>query len=91
MQNKNKAFTNKFGSDSKYSFISKPNRDAEKPEMIFMDIPEREVEVRLDCTGELVPESGVEFINIYSNIYEEDVLVFKCPECGQVHESLRLG
>lgn len=52
---------------------------------------ERPVVVTLSCNSERIDEREVEFVNIEENFYGEDVLTFKCPRCGEIHKSLRLG
>ena len=52
---------------------------------------ERIIQVRLDCTGELVDEQEVEFVNIEEDFFGADMLTFKCPVCGENHKSNRYG
>jgi hypothetical protein len=47
--------------------------------------------VVLRCNGDRVDESTVETLDIAEDIEGRDVLTFKCPVCGQRHESLRFG
>lgn len=56
---------------------------------IFGDYPP--VCVILSCSGDKVPETEVAFENVESNVFGEDVLTFVCPQCGQIHKSVRLG
>jgi hypothetical protein len=51
----------------------------------------RPIQVRLECTGEFVEESEVEFLDISENIFGEDVMLYLCPVCGEEHESKRFG
>jgi len=50
-----------------------------------------EVYVILPCTGDKVPERDVEFENIEEDFQGRDLLTFKCPECGETHQSYRIG
>lgn len=52
---------------------------------------ERVIRVYLSCTGDWVDERQVKVENIEEDIQGQDVLTFKCPECGQTHKSLRRG
>lgn len=52
---------------------------------------EREILVILDCNGDRVPESQVEFLGIEEDIQGRDILSFVCPVCQEPHKSLRLG
>jgi len=47
--------------------------------------------VILTCTGEKIPETDVEFLNIEEDIQGRDVLTFTCPKCKKTHKSYRLG
>ena len=49
------------------------------------------VEVLLECNDEYVPEDQVEFLNIEEDFEGRDVLTFKCPVCGERHQSHRFG
>jgi len=52
---------------------------------------QRSVQVRLQCTGELVDEETTKFENIEEDFQGRDVLTFQCPKCKQTHKSLRFG
>jgi len=49
------------------------------------------VVVVLSCSQDRVPEDEVEFVNIEEDMRGADVLTFKCPQCGEEHQSYRLG
>lgn len=52
--------------------------------------PQREyvpAEVVLTCSKEFAPLDKVKFVNIEEDMQGKDVLTFKCPRCGEQHES----
>ncbi len=49
------------------------------------------VYVTLSCNHELMPESEVEILDIEEDIIGQDLLTFKCPECGEVHKAYRIA
>jgi len=49
----------------------------------------RPIQVYAACRGEFIDEVDVEFVDISEDIQGRDLLKFKCPLCGEVHESLR--
>ena len=51
----------------------------------------RPVTVRLPCIGTFIDENKVEFINIEEGFDGRDVMTFKCPNCGENHQSNRFG
>jgi hypothetical protein len=53
---------------------------------------ERVIYVMQSCTNDRVPEKDAgEFLNIEEGSQGEDVLTYKCCECGQEHKSRRFG
>jgi hypothetical protein len=53
--------------------------------------PPSPIRVRLACSGDMVSESNVKFEGIEEDIEGRDILTFGCPECGEIHRSLRFG
>lgn len=49
------------------------------------------IKVLLSCSGHMTSESNVQIENIEADSQGRDVLTFKCPMCGAIHKSLRLG
>lgn len=49
----------------------------------------RSWEVILECNQEYCPEDEVTFVNIEEDFEGRDVLTFRCPVCGEVHQSHR--
>jgi predicted RNA-binding Zn-ribbon protein involved in translation (DUF1610 family) len=52
---------------------------------------QRPVYVTLSCNHELMPESKVEILDIEEDILGQDLLTFKCPECGEAHKAYRIA
>lgn len=52
---------------------------------------ESPVRIILTCSKAWVPESSVTIDDIHEDIFGRDVVRFRCPTCGEWHESLRLG
>lgn len=50
---------------------------------------QRELEVILECNQEYCPEDEVTFVNIEEDFEGRDVLTFRCPVCGEIHQSHR--
>lgn len=51
----------------------------------------RAITIVLKCTADRVDESTVEILDISEDILGRDVLAFRCPVCGNRHESYRYG
>lgn len=51
----------------------------------------RTIQVILSCNKDWVDEETVEFVDICEGPMGEDILTFVCPECGENHQSKRLG
>jgi len=49
------------------------------------------IQVVLFCNKTVVNEDTVEFQDISEDIQGHDILTFKCPACGETHQSKRLG
>ena len=49
------------------------------------------IEVYISCLDKFIPEDDVKMVNIQEDMQGRDLLTFICPECGEVHESYRLG
>jgi len=49
---------------------------------------EPEPTVILSCNKERIYVDDVVFLDVYSDISERDILVYKCPNCGETHKSL---
>jgi hypothetical protein len=49
------------------------------------------IRVYLACSKEWVPEPTVEVEDIAEDIQGRDILTFTCPQCGEYHQSLRVG
>lgn len=56
-----------------------------------MERPINTIYVMLTCTGDKIDEQDVKFENIEEDMQGRDILTFKCPECGEIHKSLRFG
>ena len=49
----------------------------------------RMIYVTLPCNKECVPESDVEILGIEEDNLGQDLLEFRCPDCGEVHKAYR--
>lgn len=49
------------------------------------------IRVYLSCIKEFIDETKVELVNIEEGPMGEDIMTFKCPNCGQEHKSKRFG
>ena len=52
---------------------------------------QRVAQVLLSCNSDRVDETDVDFIDIAEDIQGRDVVTFRCPECDELHTSLRFG
>lgn len=52
---------------------------------------ESPVLLTLSCSGDRVDESAVEFLDVEEDFQGRDLVTFRCPACGETHQSYRLG
>ena len=45
----------------------------------------------LECNGDLVDSSSVKVVRVRRPEFDAEIVEFVCPQCKQVHESLRFG
>lgn len=45
--------------------------------------------VMVPCIQDWIEESKVECIDVYEDASGRDMLIFKCPLCGETHKSFR--
>ena len=62
-----------------------------KKDRADLERPINTIYVMLTCTGDKIDEQDVKFENIEEDMQGRDILTFKCPECGEIHKSLRFG
>ncbi len=66
--------------------------DPHMPDVRHKCNPYYEKKIMVTCTScGRIPEDEVEFRNIEEDMQGKDVLTFKCPKCGEVRSSHRLG
>lgn len=51
----------------------------------------RPIQVVLTCNKEYINEEAVEFVDISEDFQGHDVMTYRCPRCGEIHNSYRLG
>ena len=49
------------------------------------------IKVALSCSKDWISESRVKITDCSEDPFGRDVVTFTCPECGEVHNSLRVG
>jgi hypothetical protein len=45
----------------------------------------------LECNGDLVDFSSVKVARVRGSAFDAEIVEFVCPQCKQLHESLRFG